>query len=65
MPALRLIRRRIVSSAAGPEPLQMRSGAPLDYGHYSDRQLAPVADMVLRFFDMSYRGIIQKQLKLF
>jgi DNA polymerase-2 len=52
---------------AGPEPLQKRSGAPLDYAHYSDKQLAPVADMVLRFFEMDYQSLIRnhEQLKLF
>jgi DNA polymerase-2 len=56
-----------VITTAGPEPVQKRSGAPLDYGHYSDKQLAPIADMVLRFFDMDYQALAQnrKQLKLF
>jgi DNA polymerase-2 len=56
-----------VITKAGPEPLLMRSSATLDYAHYSDKQLAPVADMVLRFFDMDYQSIIknQRQLKLF
>jgi DNA polymerase-2 len=56
-----------VMTKAGPEPFQMRSGAPLDYTHYSDKQLAPVADMILRFFEMGYQSIIQdqEQLKLF
>jgi len=51
----------------GPEPVQKRSGAALDYEHYSDKQLAPIADMVLRFFDLDYRSATeeQKQLSLF
>ncbi len=32
-----------VMTRAGPEPLQLRSGAPLDYRHYVDRQLLPIA----------------------
>ena len=56
-----------VITTAGPEPVQKRSGSPLDYSHYSDKQLAPIADMVLRFFDMDYQALAQnrKQLKLF
>jgi DNA polymerase-2 len=61
---------RIVSyvmTIAGPEPIQKRSEAAYDYDHYSEKQLAPIADMVLRFFDMDYRSIIknQRQLNLF
>mgnify|MGYP001815472805 CR=1 FL=1 len=61
---------RIVSyvmTTAGPEPVQKRSSAAYDYGHYSEKQLAPVADMVLRFFDLDYRSLILggKQLNLF
>ena len=61
---------RIVSyviTIAGPEPIQKRSGNAYDYDHYSEKQLAPVADMVLRFFDMDYRSIIknERQLSLF
>lgn len=32
-----------VMTRAGPEPLELRSGAPLDYPHYVDRQLLPIA----------------------
>ena len=61
---------RIVSyviTTAGPEPIQKRSDNAYDYDHYSEKQLAPVADMVLRFFDMDYRSIIrnERQLSLF
>jgi len=56
-----------VMTTSGPEPVQKRSGAGYDYDHYSEKQLAPIADMVLRFFDMDYRSIIinQRQLTLF
>jgi hypothetical protein len=52
---------------SGPEPVQKRSNAAYDYRHYSDKQLAPIVDMVLRFFDLDYRFIIigGKQLNLF
>ena len=35
-----------VMTRAGPEPLQLRSGAPLDYQHYVERQLLPIARSV-------------------
>jgi DNA polymerase-2 len=56
-----------VMTTGGPEPVQKRSNAVYDYGHYSHKQLAPIADMVLRFFDLDYRSLITggKQLTLF
>jgi len=56
-----------VITTAGPEPVQKRSNAAYDYRHYSEKQLAPVADMVLRFFDLDYRSLIAggRQLTLF
>jgi DNA polymerase-2 len=61
---------RIVSyvmTTTGPEPVQKRSNAAYDYRHYSEKQLAPIADTVLRFFDLDYRSLIigGKQLNLF
>jgi len=61
---------RIVSyviTTAGPEPVQKRSNAAYDYDHYSAKQLAPIADMVLRFFDLDYRSLTKggRQLSLF
>ena len=32
-----------VMTAAGAEPLGMRSGSALDYGHYASKQLFPIA----------------------
>jgi DNA polymerase-2 len=56
-----------VMTTGGPEPVQKRSKAAYDYGHYSQKQLEPIADMVLRFFDLDYRSLITggKQLTLF
>jgi DNA polymerase-2 len=56
-----------VMTTAGPEPIQKRSSASFDYGHYSEKQLAPIADMVLRFFDLDYHSLTKggKQLNLF
>ena len=31
---------------AGPEPVEARSGAPLDYEHYLERQLRPIAQSI-------------------
>ncbi|MCG6878366.1 MAG: DNA polymerase II, partial [Deltaproteobacteria bacterium] len=58
---------RYVMTTAGPEPIQKRSRAALDYNHYSEKQLSPIADMVLRFFDMDFHSITsnQNQLNLF
>lgn len=61
---------RIVSyvmTTAGPEPVQKISNAAYDYRHYSVKQLAPIADIVLRLFDLDYRSLIigGKQLNLF
>jgi len=58
---------RYVMTTDGPEPARKRSNAAYDYGHYSQKQLAPIADMVLRHFDLDYRSLITggKQLSLF
>jgi DNA polymerase-2 len=56
-----------VMTTAGPEPVQKKSNAAYDYDHYSEKQLAPIADMVLRFFDLDYRSLTKggRQLSLF
>ena len=58
---------RYVMTISGPEPIQKRSGAPFDYHHYSEKQLNPVADTVLRFFGLDYQSITsnENQLNLF
>ena len=58
---------RYVMTTTGPEPIQKRTGAPFDYAHYSQKQLAPVADMVLRIFDMDCGFVLkdERQLDLF
>ncbi len=64
-PTVRVV--RYVMTTEGPEPIQKRSHARADYKHYSDRQLAPIADMILRVFGSSYDEITGtgKQLSLF
>jgi len=58
---------RYVMTTAGPEPIQKRINPAYDYDHYSEKQLEPIADMVLRFFDLDYRSLVGggKQLNLF
>jgi DNA polymerase-2 len=55
-----------VVTTNGPEPADSRS-APPDYGHYVDRQIAPIADAVLRFLGTDFATVMQtrKQLALF
>ncbi|MEW7980014.1 MAG: DNA polymerase II [gamma proteobacterium symbiont of Phacoides pectinatus] len=48
----------------GPEPLQDRH-SPIDYQHYIDRQLAPVADAILHFVDDRFERIAADQMGLF
>lgn len=64
-PNLRVV--RYVMTLEGPEPIQKRSSAALDYRHYADKQLAPIADMILRFYGTNYAEITGpgKQLDLF
>jgi DNA polymerase-2 len=45
---------RYVMTVDGPEPVQKRSGAQPDYRHYAEKQLAPIADMVLRFYGSDF-----------
>ncbi|OED38458.1 hypothetical protein AB833_19905 [Chromatiales bacterium (ex Bugula neritina AB1)] len=53
-----------VITVNGPEPADERVSA-LDYQHYVDRQLAPVADGILHFFETSYEAITSAQFELF
>ncbi|MCA1323837.1 DNA polymerase II [Herbaspirillum seropedicae] len=53
-----------VMTTAGPEPLEKRTAA-IDYGHYLERQLAPVADAILAFVDDSFARITSPQQLLF
>ncbi len=48
----------------GPEPLQ-RHISPIDYQHYLDRQLSPVADGILYFIGDSFHRITDDQMTLF
>jgi len=48
----------------GPEPVSERHSG-IDYQHYVDKQLAPVADSIIHFKGTSFDQIINKQLGLF
>ncbi len=53
-----------VVTSAGPEALGYVANK-LDYEHYKDRQLAPVADAILGFIGTSFSGIADGQIALF
>lgn len=48
----------------GPEPIKCRQ-SKLDYQHYIDRQLAPIADSILQFSGQSMAELLKPQLGLF
>lgn len=59
--------RRIsyVMTRRGPMPLE-RNHRDLDYTHYVDRQLKPIADQILGLDDQTFEDdVLSKQLKLF
>lgn len=48
----------------GPEPVDgQRSG--IDYQHYLERQLAPVADTILGFYELNFDDLVSGQSSLF
>jgi len=53
-----------VITTSGAEPAA-KPLAALDYQHYVDRQLEPVADGILGFVGSSFRGLVDKQIDLF
>ena len=54
-----------VMTPAGPVPVQLKPGE-LDYNHYLDKQIRPLADGVLFALDLTFDGIIEgEQLDLF
>ena len=53
-----------VITTSGAEPAA-RPLAQLDYQHYVDRQLAPVADGILGFVGSSFSALTEKQIGLF
>ncbi len=60
-----------VITTQGPEPvgqydvdMTMRQ-SPIDYHHYIDKQLTPVADSILHFLNESMNQLVDQQLSLF
>lgn len=47
----------------GPEPIDYLQ-SPIDYQHYIDKQLRPIADSILCFLDDSFDELIEKQMTL-
>ena len=54
---------RYVITVNGPEPVDHR-GSMIDYQHYIDKQLQPIADSILSFIDDSFERIVQAQISL-
>jgi len=53
-----------VMTTSGPEPLENRQ-SPVDYDHYIERQLEPVADGILPFLHDDFATLITGQMGLF
>ncbi|WJV62006.1 DNA polymerase II [Pectobacteriaceae bacterium CE70] len=53
-----------VMTVNGPEPLETRH-SPLDYQHYMEKQLQPIADAILPFLHDEFSTLITGQLGLF
>ncbi len=48
----------------GPEPVEYQQ-SPIDYQHYIDKQVQPIADAILPFVGLSFNAIIDDQMQLF
>ena len=48
----------------GPQAVEYQQ-APIDYQHYIDKQLQPVADAILPLIGLDFEQIISAQLGLF
>ncbi|PMH46610.1 DNA polymerase II [Vibrio sp. 10N.286.49.B3] len=53
-----------VITLAGPEPKEYQK-SPIDYQHYIDKQLKPVAEAILPFIDLDFERLNAPQLGLF
>lgn len=61
---------RYVMTAAGPEPIALRGddgGAPLDFEHYVDKQIRPIAEPILALLELDFAKVIgdDRQMELF
>ncbi|NYI00091.1 DNA polymerase II [Cupriavidus plantarum] len=55
---------RYVMTVAGPEPMEARR-SPIDYAHYVQKQLQPVADAILPFLGDDFDTLLTGQQDLF
>jgi DNA polymerase-2 len=55
---------RYVMTTSGPQPIE-RQTAPLDYVHYIESQLRPVADTLLPLIGNDFDSIVTGQTSLF
>ncbi len=55
---------RYVITQQGPEPIDNRASV-IDYDHYRERQLKPVADSILQFVGANFDEIVDEQLTIF
>ena len=53
-----------VITTDGPEPIQNQKHK-IDYGHYIDKQIKPIADSVLCFYNTSFDELLSNQYSLF
>jgi len=53
-----------VMTRAGAEPVEARSGAPLDHAHYRDRQLRPIAEAIANAMGASAEGWLGEEAQL-
>jgi DNA polymerase-2 len=60
-PASRIV--EYVMTTAGPEPVEARQGT-LDYTHYVEKQIEPIADAVLRFLSIRFGDVIGRARQL-
>jgi DNA polymerase-2 len=60
-PAARIV--EYVMTTAGPEPIEERRNG-LDYEHYVERQIEPIADAVLRFLSIHFGDVVGRARQL-
>ncbi|NQZ11671.1 MAG: DNA polymerase II, partial [Algicola sp.] len=53
-----------IMTVHGPEPIEYQSNM-IDYDHYIEKQLLPVADAILPFIGLSFDKLINQQMGLF
>ena len=55
---------RYVMTSNGPEPIEYHA-SPLDYDHYIEKQIKPIADAILPFIGYDFDTIASNQIELF